>query len=70
MPVSNVWKASAIVTTNENKLILLGDQKNIFELDTQGMEWKEIKLPVKKLRSDYKAFEVTKKQLNIFCGEE
>ena len=70
MPVSNDWQGSAIVTTNANRLILLGNQRNLFELNTKAMEWKEIKLPVKKLRSEYKAFEVSKEQLNIFCGEK
>ena len=70
LPVSNDWQGSAIVTTNANRLILLGNQRNLFELNTKAMEWKEIKLPVKKLRSEYKAFEVSKEQLNIFCGEK
>ena len=69
MPIPYDFETSSIVTTSENKLYLLGTQRTIFELDINGLEWKKIKLPVKRLRKGYKAYEVTKEQLKIFCGK-
>ena len=41
----------------------------ILELDGIDSDWKEIELPVKKLRFGHHAFAATQDNLKIFCGK-
>ena len=63
---------SSMVTTTDNKIILVGgggDLNAMLELDDVSSKWREIKLPVKKLREYHLAFQANMKHTNMFCGK-
>ena len=68
---------SATITTRNKKLLLVGgfsfgkDEilNTLLELEGVTSNWKEIKLPLKKLRNGHIAFKGTSEQMKIFCGK-
>ena len=68
---------SAMITTKNNRVVLVGglsDEKDgilniLLQLEKVTSKWKEIKLPLKKLRNGHIAFKGTSEQMKIFCGK-
>lgn len=66
-----------MITTKNNELLLVGGFSHqsktvvntLLVLDGISSKWREIKVPLKKLRMDHLAFIPTKEEINIFCGK-
>ena len=70
-----------MITTKSNKAILVGGHtrkyggnggiilNTLLELNNVSSTWKEIKVPLKKLRYGHIAFEGTKELMKVFCGK-
>ena len=68
---------SSMITTKNNKVVLVGGSSffepsnldTFLELDSVTSKWKDIKLPIEKLRACHIAFKATSEQMEIFCGK-